>query len=138
MEWTYLDDYKDFRQAFVKTIQNICFHKSKKFLSNKFTLAFETEFYCMELCRFSETCNRGFVLTGMWLCINAEVFSKYLCIPIKLALLLIDFHGSIQVAQRNIGMFNKFKARPLTFMYFQVYDRHKISRFMPLYNVRYW
>jgi len=37
------------------------------------TLVFETEFYFMGLYRFSETCNGGFLLSGMWLWINAEV-----------------------------------------------------------------
>jgi hypothetical protein len=36
-------------------------------------------------------------------------FSKNLCILVKLALLTIDFHGSIQVLQANIGMVNKVK-----------------------------
>jgi hypothetical protein len=52
-------------------------------------------------------------------------FSKYVCIPLKLPLLTINFHGSIQVLQANIGMVKKFKPRPPAFTYFSVYYSHK-------------
>ena len=119
-------EYKDFCQAFVKTILNLFFSKRvNKFLSKWSLLDSKVNSITWGYIGFQRCVIEVSSFLG---CDSASLrkwFSTYLCIPVKLALLIINFHGSVWVLRSNIGMINKFKTRQQTFTYFQVRYRHK-------------